>query len=264
MMDDYYNLQFDNIIEKKYQYLLNKKIKKIVLTSKLVLTLSHEMSSYYEREFNKKIETLMLGSNTKKIKIKSQKNKIKNLSYIGNISNQRYLNLIDIGKALDDINKEENKNYLLNIYSNVQDDSILNLFKTVESIKYWGFVKGKEYERAINNADILIHVESFNDETIDLIKHSISTKISESLSSGKCLLAYGPSNVASFSFLNNTNSAFIINKDDDLKYKLQQLLNDDKLRKKIIDNAYKTVEKYQNAEKNSKILYNLLERINSI
>lgn len=260
-MDDYYNLYCNNLLDKWYQKKLNNRIFYIVNYSSAVLTLCEEMTKYYSKEFNKHIETIMLGSKIINNNIKNVDN-VKNISYFGNMSYKRYLNLIDIGKALDSINLKTNKDYKLNIYGEIYNNKIIELFKQVQSIKFYGFLKGEEYNRALSNADILVHIESFDKQCIENVKHSISTKISQIITSGRCVLTYGPSDVASINYLIRTESAFAINTKDDLEEMLIVLLNNKELRERIAKNGYKAAKENQDALMNSKKIYKIIENIN--
>ena len=262
VMDDYYNLKVKGFLEKIYYKKLNNSIMTLINKSECVITICDEMTKFYKDTFeNKNIVTIMLGSNVIIKNSELSKNNVNVLSYIGNIANNRYKNLIDIGKMIDIINENNNLNIRLNIYSDIQNKKILSDFGKIKSISYCGFVKGTQYLKAIENSDMLIHVESFEEKDIDLVKHSVSTKISQSLSSGKCLLAYGPINVASIGYLNRTNSAFIIDEKSKLLSSLVQIFSDYKLRKKIIKNGFEALSNYQDNSKNSKKIYYILHNI---
>lgn len=259
-MDNYYKLSSNNVLELIHQIRLNSSIKRIIKYSKLTLTLSDEMTNFYSNEFNSNIDTLMLGSAITSKNIKGI-NTIKRLSYFGNMSFKRYQSLIDIGTALDEINSKYDKKYELYIYSDIYDNDILSLFKKVKSITYNGYVKGQDYLNAINNSDILLHVESFDKECIKKIKYSISTKISQIITSGKCTLVYGPSDVASISFLQKNMAAYVITDKRILKEQLLKLFKDIELRNKIIRNGMVSANKFQNSSLNSKKLYRLISEI---
>lgn len=258
-MDNFYDLNCINYFDKLYQNKLDNKVKKIVKYSKYNITLSSDMSRYYSKIFNKQIKTIMLGSSVKNCKVKKVSN-IRNITYIGNLSNKRYINLIEIGNELDKINFENNSSIILHIYGNMQDENILKKFNEISSIKFEGFVKDKKYIDAIMNADVLVHVESFDNDCIELVKYSVSTKISEILTSGRCVLAYGPENISSLKYLKKYNAAFIVSKKKDLYNIICKLLNDLQLRNMVINNGIKAAINNQDCMKNSKKLYLMLSR----
>lgn len=260
--DDYYSLKAEkNEFFKRYQlYQLRKTIKLFTETCDKLIFINHSFAKYYINQFNlnlSKVLTIFNGSNfnfeEQKIKLVNN-NGFRVLSYIGNLSLSRGDNLITIGKALDSINKEENKNHVLLIYSkNINNFS--DKCKGIKSINYKGFIPGHEVYEAIMSSDIIIHTESFEESNIEKAKFSLSTKIADSLSSGKCLLAYGPSNVASIEYLIEENCAYVITSSSDLTRQLKILLNDDQKILSIGQKGKKTALKNHDSYKNSQTLY---------
>ena len=109
--DDYYVSDKNKI--SNYQRLLNRKISEIITKSNNIITISNTMSGLYSKIFRKNISTIMLGSkqNIKKCNNVLNVTELCNISYIGNVSNHRYCNLIDFGKALDIINNKKKSNH---------------------------------------------------------------------------------------------------------------------------------------------------------
>lgn len=60
-----------------------------------------------------------------------------------------------------------------------------------------------------NNADILVHVESFDLANKLLVRYSISTKIMDYLCVGRAILAIGPSDIASIDYLKSNDAALV-------------------------------------------------------
>ena len=259
-MDNFYKIKMKNPFEKIHQKMLEKKILKLVSLSSLNITLSNEMTDFYLKEFKGSFVTIMLGSVLSKYKFHNPK-KVKNIVYLGNLSYKRYEKLIEIGKALDELNNKNNENIKLLIYGNIYDSSILEQFSCVDSIEYKGFVKGYKYEEALEEADLLIHVESFEPLIIDKIKYSVSTKISQILTSGRCVIAYGPEIVSSILYLEKNDAAFVIKNCNDLISLLDKILHNYDLRSKLINNGYEVAKKYQDCYNNSKILYDYINKV---
>ena len=60
-----------------------------------------------------------------------------------------------------------------------------------------------------NNADILVHVESFDLANKLLVRYSISTKIMDYLCVGRAILAICPSDIASIDYLKSNDAALV-------------------------------------------------------
>ncbi len=257
--DNYYKLEQNSLLEKKYQKKFDKKYYDYMSKTNKIITICEEMTDLYKKEFSRDVETIMLGSKIEMKEIKKIK-EITNLTYIGNMSYKRYEGLVDIGKALDIINMNNNSNIKLKIYSDISNDGVKEKLQNIKSIELKGFVKGERLKKAFDDADVLIHVESFDKECIKMTKYSVSTKISQILTSGKLCLAYGPDIVASIGFLKRTNSAYVVNDKKNIVKELDRLLKDAKIIVKIIENGKLAAKKNLDITNNSKKIYNIINK----
>jgi glycosyltransferase involved in cell wall biosynthesis len=144
------------------------------------------------------------------------------LMYSGNLSLKRWENLLDIAKIIKELRLGEIE---MNIYSIEKLNYLqLNKFKKYEFVHFKGAVNDDfKLSQFIKASDVVIHVESFRKSMIDITKFSISTKISEYLAYGKCILSYGPSEVASMNFLHSEKLSIHCNTSKDLKIKLSMI-----------------------------------------
>lgn len=83
--------------------------------------------------------------------------------YLAKMLINRDNSVYEIGKVLDQINIENETDYSLNVYTRLTD-SIRDRFKSIESIKLYGFVSGKEFEEVFWNADMFLHIEDFHED----------------------------------------------------------------------------------------------------
>lgn len=260
--DDYYFInQKNKFLDRIYQKKLKRNIEKLIDKSSEIITICNELSQCYSKRFNKKCNVIMTGINLKNIAENLCTDDIKIFSFFGNISKKRYLNIYDIGTAIDNINKKYKKDLKLTLYTDNTDEKIIKLLKKVNAIEYHQFVTGEKYTKALKNTDIFIHTESFDTEYTNLVKHSISTKIPECLNSGKLLLAYGTDSVASINYLKKNKCAFVITKKDDLEEKLYEIITKKELREEIIDKALRIGRENHDSMKNSEELRNIIKGI---
>jgi hypothetical protein len=91
-------------------------------------------------------------------------------------------------------------------------------------------------------ADVLVHVESFDYSSRRSTVLSMSTKIPEYLSSGGCIMAIGPKDIASIRYLKETKSAIVVTKfgDDAILAALKKVALDQTFRRQLRANAWKT------------------------
>ena len=123
------------------------------------------------------------------------------------------------------------------------------------------FVSGEEFIKDFFNAEVLLHTEAFDEDSIDLVKHSVSTKIADSLFSGIPLLAFGPDSVSSMKHLIRNDCAVIATNPDELRNAVFKVLNDKDECMRVAEKAVNTAIIYHDRTKNSKTLKNILTYI---
>lgn len=261
--DEYYFVKNPiGLLDKTRVALLKKKIRQLMSKSLRIVTICESLKELYSKEFSIPATVIMTGTSYPLQEIPQIKDIPQSITYMGNIRCNRFKSLIEIGKALEEINSQNKTDFSLNIYTAEKDKSILDLFKDIDTIKLCGYVSGAEFDRVLHNADMLLHTEAFDEESIDCVKNSVSTKIGDSLASGICLFAYGPEEVASMRHLIDNDCAIAATSGDTLKETLEKAFFDAELRKRVCQNAIKTANEFHNSEQNSKTLYSLLEKVN--
>ena len=105
-------------------------------------------------------------------------------------------------------------------------------------------------KKVLNDADVLVHVESFDHNSKKTTYLSVSTKIPEYMYSRKCILAVGPKDVASVEYLIETKSGFVITSMDnqDIDNKIIDIFENVDKRNSYIEQAYLTVKQNHNVE----------------
>jgi hypothetical protein len=179
---------------------------------------------------------------------------------MGNLAFKRYESLADIGRVLDEINFETGRNFKLFIYTKTIGEEAQKAFEGIQSIEHCGFVTGEEFEQTLHEADGLVHVESFSPECIERVKHSVYTKIADSLGSGVPLLAYGPENVASMKYLDESQASFLAINQTAVCLALQSVLSIEN-RREMSRTALNIARKNHDKHRNSMILRDLMQKI---
>lgn len=243
------------------QRALRKKIAKLMNNTAQVITICDELKEVYASAFGVKATTLMTGANYPPRETPREVDEPKTLTYTGNIRWNRYISLAEMGRVLDEINAERDTKYALHIYTSEKDESILSAFKGIQSVKFCGFLQGKAFDDTLKNAEILVHTEAFDKESMDGVKHSVSTKIADSLSVGNCLFAYAPQGVASMRYLLENKSAVCATNRSELKDALLRVLTDKESRYQAVEHALKIAKVNHDGKKTSETLKDLLKNI---
>jgi len=168
--------------------------------------------------------------------------------------------LIDIEKCVRSLNIK-GLNIKVEIYSHEKDSYLGSMFDQ-EIISFKGSIDHSKIYEVFKTSDILLHMESFRDEDILFTKYSLSTKISEYLSSGKPIICYAPKEIAVHQYINETNSGFSCSTFIELQSKLELLSKHSEKRLGLARNGTKTAKDYHTFEKSRATLYKaILENI---
>lgn len=251
--DDYYFvIPPTSLLGKLQLSLLRRKTEALMEKTACLVAICDEIKDLYGKSFGVRAETVMTGADMPCLR---EVDRVPtSISYFGNIGCNRYLSLHEVGRTLEKINRRKGTSYMLKVYTNEQDSVILDALSSVSTIRMCGFFTGEAFREAMKEADLLLHTEAFDPDSIDLVKHSVSTKIADSLSTGIPLIAYVPAEVSSAKHLQCNECAFIATSSENLSLVLEQALTDSEMRRCVVSNALRTAAVYHNKKKNSAIL----------
>lgn len=259
-MDDYY---FNNKNKKKFlgkfaHSLFMKQVKKTVNYSSCLMCICQKMSEDYEKLFNKKCITLNTPST---ISAQLNEEKTNAITYLGNLGYKRSEGLVDIGRALKSLDIDGAPKFI-DVYTTEPREEVLKPLTEENGIKLHKAVSAEEVKKIIGQSLAVVHTESFDNETANSVRYSVSTKIADSLASGTCLFAYGPGDIASIKYLKENNAAFVVDSPDDLQQKLIELITNKDLRNQIQNNAIKLANKNHSLEKNNNLILEVIQFLN--
>lgn len=262
--DEYYFLGVPKGLLEKLRFgKFKKKVEKLMAKSSRLVVICDELKDEYTHRFGVKAETLMTGAGreiAEGAKISDEPTEIK---YFGNIRCNRFNSLREVGLALDGINSRTGKDYKLKIFTAEKDSEILSIFDGIRSIELCGFVSGEDFEREFNSSQLLLHVEAFDDASIDRVKHSVSTKIADSLASGIPLLAYGPECISSMKHLIRHDCALVATSKDELTAMLEMAFSNVERKRICAEKAIETAKEYHDSRKTSLALKEIFENIHN-
>lgn len=238
--DDYYinpinRNWFDRFEKIRMARFYNKTIQK----ASLYYAIGNKMAKVYGLHFNKEFHYIMnMVSLKEKLDMKPHKGII--ISYFGGLHSNRWKQIVRLGNILKKININKEFPIQLYVYSQSLSEEIANSFK-ISNVEYKGFVSSECIIPELSKSDILLHVESDDAYYKSLTKLSVSTKLPEYLSTGRCVLGFGPKEVASMELLSENRIGFVIPSsmnDNDVKNQLEILIQNEYLRCSISDTAY--------------------------
>lgn len=260
--DDYYFLKEPLTLLGRLQLsALRKKTDQLMARTSHLVAICQEIRDCYVRKFGVATSVIMTGSDMKKQPRDPKTEGPVILSYLGNIQRNRSSSLAAIGRELDAIARKSGMRCFLDIYTSEKDPQILKRLEACESVRLHDFVSGDHLQQVFQNSDFLLHVEAFDDENVDLVKHSVSTKIADSLASGIPLIAYGPQRVASMQHLIRNECAFVAASEAELRAMLERALCSWEERERIAEKAVEVAKKFHNKGKNGALLYRLIQNL---
>ncbi len=258
--DDYYFLSRKSVSPLYYlnRFDFKRTIKKLFKKHKQAVMICDEVSRDYKKEFGINPTTIMTASDlTGKPLAERKENEKLKISYLGNLGYNRHLALTEAGRALV---KLYGGAVLIDLYSTEKRPKITKYLTRENGIDFHGGISADEVKRVIEKTDILMHIESMDEKNRKKVRYSVSTKIADSLASGKCLFAYGPEEVASMQHLIRNDCAIAVTSPSELETALKSAFEDAERRNFVCQNAVKTAEKHHNQETNCKIFKEVLEK----
>ncbi len=256
--DDYAFSPKRNLFTELQKIFIKKRIYKVLDRAPIAFCIGTEMCDFYESRFNKKFYPIMNAVDVPlsiPVPCKIEKDHTIKIRFIGGLTIGRDSSILQFAKLLNSINI--NRKVLIEVYTtSVLSNKIKSLYaKTGILLKKPVF--GREYEIVRSEADILLHVESYKRKYYSLSQYSISTKIPEYLISGKLVLCYAPSNIASFKLIKENNIGFAIDNIDTLyeqKQALKYLILNYETLSQISVNAFDFASKNYDRKNNATII----------
>ena len=257
--DDYYFSSRKSISPFYYINKMQYKatLKKLFKKHKNAIAICDKITTDYSKEFNINCKTIMTSSSLNAFEPKSTDSDVA-VSYLGNMGYSRHLQLIEIGKMLKEISDGK---LFIDVYTGETRPKIIEQLNEENGIRFHGSVSYDRVIEVMKNSDILVHTESFDKVSRDKVKYSVSTKIADTLTCGRCLFAYGPADVASVEYLIENDCACVAVSKSELKDKLSDILFNEASRNRYTNNALKLAEKNHDIIENGKLFRRIVEKI---
>jgi len=189
-------------IAHRYRKGLRKKLRRLIEKCEYLEVFAENMRDEYEKKFSK--PCYLIGKGVRReiidaVKCDAPSGEVLHFVYTGNIGDERYKALSDIGLGLS---RAMPGRAVLDIYSQTPLNSEMEeLLLNNGAISFHGGISRAEVERVQSEADFLVHVEGFSPPAVFAARMSFSTKIIDYLTASKPIFAYGPEEVNSIAVL---------------------------------------------------------------
>ena len=253
-MDDFYfydrnqNLLFGKCQHTRFM----RQVSRTMQAAAAIFAICDRMARDYGAFFHKPVYVLHTGSDiTEPFPAGGDR-----ISYIGNLSLGRDHQLCALGRALQRVTGGER---WLDVYSTETDPARLKQMTKENGIRFGGALDAAGVRRVMGESLLLVHTESFENPWRQLVSYSVSTKIADSLASGRCLFAYGPPEVASIAYLREYNAAFCVLDEKELDKGLARILREESLRQSTVAHALALAAQNHQIGRNSRLIRQVLE-----
>jgi len=256
IVDDYYFHRKNNIglLAKWNTWRFRKTMEETVKQSSHMLYIHPAMQRKYEENFL--VNGAVLHSNAPIYDNPDPVDDVVRISYLGNLGYNRHLALKEIGQAIRRLVPDGS--VLLDVYSSEPRQEILKHLTEENGIRFQGQISFDEVQQVIKDSNILVMAEYSDPEIQEQIRYSLSTKVSECLGSGRCLLAYGPAEAGSISYLLENKAGCVATNPQELEDKLTEIIFSPEARATYAKGQRELALRNHTPERNHNILYHAL------
>lgn len=236
------------------RFWLRKQSGKLFKNASKIMVIAPKQKEEYDKLFGTDSVIMTKGIDFSQIPFEEKplNNPIK-MVYTGKLIIGRWLSLSKIAEAMADINKEKTK-IELDIYTTdtltAEQQKALN--RNGCAVK--GALKLDEVQRVQKDADILVFVESLEDEFKYTARLSFSTKITDYLKNGKCIFAIGDKDIAPIDYFNRYDSAITATSYGEIGEKLKMLVENKALITQYSKKAYECGKEHHDIKLMNKTL----------
>lgn len=231
--DDYVIYPIDKtVLQKIHHKTVSRKISEVISKSIYCYAIGEYMAEEYSKHFECDFDYVMNAIDVLPYSDIPAKSSDIIVSYFGSLGLNRDKCIARLGVLSKGL-------FSIRVYSFNISDEQRQLFQE-SGVEYMGSLKSEELSAAMHNSDVLLHVESDDEESRAFTKLAISTKIPEYLMHSRMILGYGPVEVASMKILSDNNIGLVIGSDESTEAiinKLKEIL-DFNTRKQLSSSGY--------------------------
>lgn len=244
---DYFRSQgFAHFMYPVFRAVLRRQLRLLIKQAYMSVYICEKLEEDYKTAFNMPSKTIYTATEMTQLKNKEHEGFV--VSYLGNLGVGRHRPLIEIGNTLQMISKD----FYLDVYGSVPSKEVEENLKACRGIRLKGFVSYEKVIDVMEKSDVLVHAEDFEPFYRKGLKRAFSTKVADTLASGKCFLLYAPSEVACADYLKTNEAAYVVNDNSELYDVFVELSSNSRSRERYIDNALRLAHKNHSVTKNAK------------
>lgn len=236
-----------------YKYIYRKKVERVMKLAKQSVYLNDKLKEDYDRVFGDASTVIYNSSSVEWSDAPLFAADVPKICYLGNLGLDRDSGIIEIGEVLHSINPM----YKINVYGKA-DKSMQNRFGEVPGVDYKGLVSYEEVKRIIAESDILFHVETEKGYRERQLQYAFTTKVADSVASGRCFVVYAPEVLACSKYIRLHRCGWVASSKKELHDQIESILNNKTERDEVLANAKRVAIENHNLIGNAKKFQHIL------
>jgi len=168
------------------------------------------------------------------------------ITYLGKMEVGRHSTLITLANIIGELSP----GVQLDVYGKLPGRGEVEEMEACEHLKLHGLVSYDEVCRIMNESDILVHVECFEDFFRLDSKYAFSTKIADTLACGTCFFFFAPKEFACTKYLVDNDAAFVATDEKEARELMKMLLQKPEIRQRHFENAQRLAKTNHQADRN--------------
>ena len=212
-MDDWPGTYYRGWLNTVPRMIMLSRLRSVMRMSPLGLSICSAMAAEYEQRYGIRFQAFMncvsVSSECPAMPAGDSGRPLR-LLFTGGLHLNRWRSLADVGRALLAL-REEGIMAELVIHTSMTEAAMFTpTLSAIATIRLGGPLPIDQLRSALQQADILVHVDSFDPTPRQYLRLSMSTKLPLCMASGKAILAYGPRELASCRYVQDSQCGVVV------------------------------------------------------
>lgn len=265
LADDNYSYDScDNIWKYIHRFWLRRHIKPLASGCKQMFVIVEKEKEDTDARFGTNSQIITKGIDFgDKTFVRHTPNQPLKFVYTGNLLIGRDRTLALLADAINTVNKNGIKAELY-IYSQTEPNS--QILKRLDNgaSHFCGQINREQVIKVQQDADVVVFAEALEGKEANVAKLSFSTKITDYLSSGKCIIAIGKEDIAPIDYFRRYDAALIANSAEDIFKLVNCLITHSEIVNIYGEKAFKTaIQNHDKALLNKRFIDAMLKIVNT-
>lgn len=249
----YHSAWYDSFLFKIYRKIYRNAVKKLMSLVAHSVFLNDKLKEDYDKEFNVSSSVIYNSSSISQVQIRDMNLPTPRVSYLGNLDLYRDEAIIEVAEVLQEINPS----LQIDVYGKA-NNLMIKHFQETPGVAYHGFVTYDDVVKIIDQSDIIFHVETERGNQEWQLQYAFTTKIADSVSSGRCFVVYAPRDLACSQYVDLHKCGCVASNKEELKSVLESIIYNKSERDMIIRNSLTIAKQNHNLFANAKLFQSII------